>query len=183
MQHLLVLPGNSVENRTWGEVILNHYGPRFGSARMISYEHWEIGAPLIDFDVELVKLRELQTAPLFDADELVVMAKSAGSLLAMVATDEGVIKPSQAIFFGIPFDLAARDIFKDDWSAVDNFSVPTVAFHNQHDPTADYRFTTAILAEHAPHIKLVTTTEDNHWYGAIDTYDPHITQFLGSEAK
>ena len=178
MQHLLVLPGNSIKNRTWGEVMLNHYGPRFGSARMVSYEHWETGAPLIDFDVELVKLRELQTTPLFDADELVIIAKSAGSLLAFVAHDEGVLKPSQAIFFGIPFDLAARDIFQDDWSAVANFSVPALAFHNEQDPTAGYRFTTATLAEHTPHIKLITTTEKDHWYGDTDTYDTYISEFL-----
>ena len=179
MQHLLVLPGNSIENRTWGEVMLNHYGPHFGSARMISYEHWETGAPLIDFDVELVKLRELQTAPLFDADELVVMAKSAGSLLAFAAVDEGELKPRRAIFFGIPFDLAAQDLFKDDWSAVTNFSIPALAFHNEQDPTAGYRYTAAILAEHAPHIKLITTMEKDHWYGDTATYDTHISKFIG----
>jgi len=178
MQHLLILPGNSVENRTWGEVLLAQYGPKFGSARMVSYEHWEAGEPKIDFDVELVKLRELQTVPLFDASELVVMAKSAGTLLAFIAAAEGIVQPAKAIFFGIPFALAADGVFHDDWSVVQNFSVPTLVFHNHDDPVTQHSYTEATLRQYLPHATLITTLGTDHWYGDTDTYDPHIADFL-----
>ena len=177
MNHLIVLPGNSLKNRTWGEVMVNHYGPRFDSVYMQSYEHWERGAPVIDFDVELVKLRE-RTMPLFESPEVTVIAKSAGALLTFVAAAEGVLKPDKCIFFGIPFDLAAKGIFKDDWSAVENFKTPAITFHNYNDPTADYRFTMATLEQYAPHIQFVTTEGDDHWYGDTDTYDQHLQDFL-----
>jgi len=177
MKQLIILPGNSLKNKTWGEVMLAHYGPRFDSAYMQSYEHWENDESVIDFDVELVKLRE-RTAPLFEEMETVVMAKSAGALLAFVAVDEGILKPAKCVFFGIPFDLAAEGIFKDDWSAVENFSVPALAFHNEKDPTADYRYTMVILAQYAPHIKLVTTYEPDHWYGNTDVYDQPVDDFF-----
>lgn len=155
----------------------DHYGKHFDAAYLQNYEHWESGAPIIDFDVELVKLRE-RNAPLFAETETVVMAKSAGALLAFVAAAEGIIKPTKCVFFGIPFDLAAEGIFKDDWSAVENFTVPALAFHNEQDPTADYRYTMAVLAQHAPHIELITTPEDDHWYGNTDLYDTYLTKFL-----
>ena len=183
MQHLLILPGNSVENRTWGEVMFAHYGPQFGSARMASYEHWEDGGPIIDFDVELVKLRELQTAPLFNADDLVVMAKSAGSLLAFVAAAEGVVTPTKAIFFGIPFDMAAQGIFHADWSAVENFKVPTLIFHNEADPTTQHNFTEATVRQYLPQAEFVTTSGTDHWYGDTDTYNPYINKFLENSTK
>lgn len=177
MKQLIILPGNSVKNRTWGEVMLEEYGPRFDAAYLQNYEHWETGDPVIDFDVELVKLRE-RTQPLFPGSEMVVMAKSAGALLAFVAMAEGIIAPTKAIFFGIPFDLAAEDIFKDDWSPVTNFKAPAIAFHNLEDPTAGYRFTMAALAQYAPHIKLITTPDLDHWYGNTELYNTYVNDFL-----
>lgn len=178
MKELIILPGNSAQNRTWGEVMRDHYGPRFDSVYLHTYEHWETGAPVIDFDVELVKLRE-RTSPLFgEGGETVVMAKSAGALLTFVAAAEGILMPHKALFFGIPFDLAAEGIFKDDWSPVASFKVPALAFHNEQDPTADYRYTMATLAQYAPHIRLVTTHEADHWYGDTDTYDAYVEEFL-----
>jgi hypothetical protein len=179
MQHLIILPGNSVKNRTWGEVMRDHYGPLFASVTLLEYEHWETGAPQIDFDVELQKLAERNT-PLFAEHEIVVMAKSVGSLLTFVAIRDGVIAPKKCVFFGIPFDLAAKDIFAEDWSPVESFAVPALAFHNVSDPTADYRFTAATLAHYAPGIKLVTTNESDHWYGDTKTYDPIIGEFLAA---
>ncbi len=179
MKELIILPGNSVKNRTWGEVMRDHYGPHFDSVHLQNYEHWETGAPIIDFDVELVKLRE-RTTPLFAETETVVMAKSAGTLLALVAMREGILRPSKCAFFGIPFDLAAEGLFKDDWSAVANFKVPALAFHNEHDPTADYRYTMATLAQYAPHVQLIATPEEDHWYGNTALYDTYLSKFLGT---
>ncbi len=179
MKELIILPGNSVKNRTWGEVMRDHYGPQFDSVHLHTYEHWETGDPIIDFDVELVKLRE-RTSPLFQDVELTIMAKSAGSLLAFVAVAEAILKPTKCVFFGIPFDLAAEGIFKDDWSAIENFTIPAIAFHNQNDPTADYRYTMATLAQYAPHVELVTTPEEDHWYGNTALYDTYLSTFLGT---
>lgn len=177
MQHLIILPGNSKENQTWGEVMRDHYGPRFGSVHVATYEHWDMGGPIIDFNVELTKLKE-RPAPLFAESEVVLFAKSAGALLAFLAVAEGCVVPKTCVFFGIPFDLAAKQLFADDWSAVADFTVPAIAFHNRSDPTTDYRFTAATLAQYAPHIELITTTEMDHWYGDTDTYDSHIDTFL-----
>ncbi len=180
LKHLIILPGNSVKNRTWGEVMRDHYGPQFASVTLLEYDHWETGVPQIDFDVELEKLQE-RTIPLFAHDEVVVMAKSAGSLLTFVAVRDGVLTPKKCIFFGIPFDLAAKDLFKDDWSPVSTFTMPAIAFHNEADPTADYRYTAATLAQYAPGITLITTNESDHWYGDTKTYDAPIKSFLSTK--
>lgn len=179
MQQLIILPGNSVQNRTWGEVMRDHYGPHFAAVHLAEYDHWESGAPMIDFDAELKKLSERDT-PLFENSELVVMAKSAGALLAFVAIAEGILAPTKCIFFGIPFDLAAKDLFKDDWDAVSTLSVPSLIFHNQSDPTADYRFTAATVAQYLPSATFITTHESDHWYGDTKTYDPSIAEFVAA---
>ena len=177
---LIILPGNNVTNQTWGELVRDYYGPQFTSVHLVEYEHWAKEEPIIDFDVELVKLREREQS-LFPGEQTVVMAKSAGALLAFVASAEGIIAPDACVFFGIPFAMAADDIFKDDWSAVSNLTVPGVAFHNRQDPTADYRYTQAVLAEHTPQIELITTAGDDHWYGDFSHYDNKIQLFLSND--
>jgi hypothetical protein len=177
MKHLIVLPGNSQKNKAWGELMLAEYAAQFDSAFMLEYDHWVSGEATINFMREEEKLRaHITTLP---ADiEVVLMAKSAGSLLAFLAIYHGAILPNYCIFFGIPFDLAADNLFRDDWSPVASFAVKAIAFHNLADPTTNYEFTKSVLDMHAPHITLITTNEADHWYGDTMTYNQSIAALL-----
>ena len=177
MQQLIILSGNSVKNKGWGELILAEYGPRFDSAFLLEYDHWASGEANIDFAIEEKKL-VAHVANLPTDTEIILFAKSAGSLLAFRVIDHGVVTPSSCIFFGIPFDMAAVNIFKETWEAIDNFTIPAIAFHNTNDPTTSYEFTRTSLAEHNPNITLVTTEESDHWYGDTQTYNRNIIPFL-----
>jgi predicted alpha/beta hydrolase family esterase len=177
MRHIIILSGNSLKNKGWGELMLAEYGPRFDTAFMLEYDHWTSGEPNINFTAEEAKLATyVSSLPPFA--EIVLFAKSAGSLLAFTAIHRGVLKPIKCIFFGIPFDMAAVSLFNDNWSAVDSFSIPAIAFHNTNDPTTSYEFTKDTLAEHSPAITLVTTEESDHWYGDTLTYNRTIIPFL-----
>ncbi len=180
MRHLIVLPGNSQKNKAWGELILTEYAAQFDSAFMLEYDHWESGEANINFTREEEKLCA-HTATLPAGTEIVLMAKSAGSLLAFLAIHHGAITPNYCVFFGIPFDLAADNLFKDNWSPVDSFAIKAVAFHNLADPTTSYEFTKSMLEVHAPRITLIATNEADHWYGDTVTYNPSITSLLQSK--
>lgn len=173
MRHLIVLPGNSVKNKAWGELMLKHYSEQFDSVCMVSYDHWESGEANIHFAREEEKIKEYVSS-LPSGSEVTVFAKSVGSLLAFLSISHGAIAPAHCVFFGIPFDMAADILFKDSWAPVDSFTVPAIAFHNVEDPTTSYSFTKNALMEHASHIKLITTHEADHWYGDVTTYDQNI---------
>ncbi len=157
--------------------MMAEYGPRFEIAWMLSYDHWTSGEPNINFIAEEAKLATYVSS-LPPYAEIVLFAKSAGSLLAFTAIDHGVLKPVKCILFGIPFDMASNSMFKDNWGAVDNFTIPTIAFHNTDDPTTSYEVAKQTLAEHAPTISLITTDETDHWYGDTLTYNRSIIPFL-----
>ena len=177
MSHLIILPGNSVKNKSWGELILAEYGLHFDTAFMLEYDHWTSGGPNINFVVEEVKLvAYVSSLPPFA--EIVVFAKSAGSLLAFTAIEHAVVKPVKCIFFGIPFDMAAENLFADNWDAIDNFKIPAIAFHSTNDPTTKYEFTRDTLLAHNLNITLITTEESDHWYGDTLTYNRSIIPFL-----
>ena len=179
MRHLIVLPGNSLKNKAWGDLMCGAFGDRFDSSFMLCYDHWESGEAHINFNREEEKLRQHASTLPADA-EIVVFAKSAGSLLAFVAVNHGALNPTHCVFFGIPFDLASTNHFKDNWSPVDSFIVPAIAFHNVEDPTTSYEFTKETLAIHAPAIQLITTHEADHWYGDFETYNQSLVTFLTS---
>ena len=177
MRHLIILSGNSLKNKGWGELMAAEYEPRFDSMFLLAYDHWTNGEANINFEAEEAK-HAAHVATLPADTEIVLFAKSAGSLLAFLAIAHGTLAPIKCVFFGIPFDMAAKNLFKDNWGAVDNFSIPAIAFHNTNDPTAKFAFTRDTLAEHNPAITLVETNESDHWYGDTLTYNRTIIPFL-----
>lgn len=172
MSHLIILSGNSLKNRGWGELVEAHYGGNFESVYLQQYDHWESGEPNIDFVVEGAKLADYISG-LGKNVQYVVFAKSAGSLLLFTTLATGVIesKPIQCVFFGIPFDMASTGLFENDWTPVENFSAPAIAFHNVDDPTTSYEFTKETLEKYAPQIELITTEQSDHWYGDFVHFD------------
>ena len=177
MQHLIILPGNSLKNKAWGELILEYYAPQFDSASMLEYDHWVSGEPNINFASEQAKIAA-HMATLPPVTDVVIFAKSAGSLLAFITISAKIVTPIKCVFFGIPFDLAAPDLFKDNWAPISTFVTPAIAFHNIGDPTTCYEFTKQTIVTYAPHIQLIPTSESDHWYGDIDTYSSHLQTFL-----
>ncbi len=173
MRHLIVLPGNSLKNKAWGELILEHYAPQYDSSYMLAYDHWESGEPNINFTKEEAKL-QAHVESLSPDTEIILFAKSAGSLLGLLAIHNNVIKPVQVVFFGMPLDLAANNLFKDSWEPLSELKIPAIAFHNEADPTTSYEFTKSMLTTYNPNIQFITTHESDHWYGDLEAYDQHI---------
>ena len=173
MRHLIILPGNSLKNKGWGGLFANHYAAGFDSVFMLEYDHWITGEANIDFTSELQKL-QVHISSLLAGTEITLFAKSAGSLLGLLAIHQGMLNPIRVVFFGMPLDLAADNHFKDSWEPLSELTVPAIAFHNIADPTTSYEFTKTTLATHNPNIQLITTHDADHWYGDLKTYDLYI---------
>lgn len=174
MSHLIILPGNSLKNKAWSELIHEHYAPKFDSVFMAEYDHWVSGEPNVDFVVEAEKIKtHVDSLPL--DTEITLFAKSAGSILGLTVIHNKILKPVRVVFFGMPLDLAADNHFKDSWGPLSELTVPTIAFHNVADPTTSYEFTKLMFEKYNQNINLVTTHEANHWYGDIQIYDQFIT--------
>ncbi|MEX0917772.1 MAG: hypothetical protein WDZ93_01295, partial [Candidatus Paceibacterota bacterium] len=179
MNKLIVLPGNSIKNKAWGEAVVARFGSLFDESYMQSYDHWESGAETIDFDRESEKLRERVAA---DGPEAVhfVFAKSFGSILAFLSIHRGYVTPAQCVFFGIPLNLVdEQGIWNGEWSPLSTFTVPALAFHNQDDPVASFSFTKEKLAEHTvSSITVVPLDGEDHSYTGLEEYAAQIEAFL-----
>lgn len=173
MKHLIVLPGNNISNESWGNRMLSHYSEYFDSLYLAEYEHWKTGGETINLAVEEERLREhIATLPKDTA--VFVLAKSAGSILTFLAVQSGVLNPSYCAFFGLPLDWAATDVFSGNWSVLKPFAVPSIAFHNEHDPIAEYTFTKKIVELYLPRISFITTAGEDHLYDDYEIYDQYL---------
>lgn len=177
MQKLIILPGNSIKNKAWGEACRDHFGTWFGAVYLQYYSHWEKGTNEIDFEEELQKLQK-EVLPSEADTEFIVFAKSVGSLITLIAVQGGIVTPTQCVFFGMPLDLAAEGLFKNDWSSLSDFSVSSIAFHNDHDPTANCEFTKNKLEEVSSSIQLIHVQGDDHVYAPFEPYEDQIKNFL-----
>lgn len=83
----------------------------------------------------------------------------------------------------MPLDLADDNHFKNSWAPLVELMVPAIAFHNIADPTTSYEFARAMLATHNSGIKLITTNEEDHWYGDLKTYDQYINKSFSLQLK
>jgi hypothetical protein len=172
MKHLIVLPGNSVRNKEWGERVLSHYADYFDSLYLQEYDHWETGGDMSMVTEEQKLLTHIAT--LEKDTQIFVLAKSAGSILCLATAQAGVFVPVHSAFFGMPLEWAITDVFGGNWGALESYTIPTVAFHNRHDPTATYQYTKSVLEERARGISLVTTEGADHNYDDLDTYDTYL---------
>lgn len=179
MKQLVVLPGNSPKNRAWGKGIVDYYGGIFDAVHMQLYDHWETGDEVINFDAEAEKLKQ-KVSQDNEEYEYYVFAKSFGSILALLATHRGCIRPKKCVFFGLPLNLVKdEEALINEWSILKSFSIPTIAFHNEDDPVADYTFTKTTLTElNVSTIALIVTEGDNHSYTEYEVYEDRIKGFL-----
>lgn len=179
MQKLIVLGGNSSKNLEWGAAVGAKYGPLFDEVYVQQYEHWETGEELIDFPREIEKLRDVITTDGLET-EYVVMAKSFGTVLTLLAAAQGALEPVKCIFFGMPLNVVEeQELFAGDWSVLSDFIVPTLAIHSTDDPVADIAFLKTALEKYQPEtITLRELPGDTHGYTDLESYDLCIREFL-----
>lgn len=177
MKKLLILPGNSPRNRAWGEACAEFFDGQFDEIYLQLYSHWETGEQVINVPEELDKILETVESDGSDS-QWYICAKSVGSLVALIAVQEDIIHPEKCIFFGMPLDMAAEELFKDDWSALADFAVPTVVFHNDADPVADCGFAEQKLVELGQNFTFKKIVGDTHDYLDFPIYQVEIEDFL-----
>ncbi|MCU0660552.1 MAG: alpha/beta hydrolase [Candidatus Pacebacteria bacterium] len=124
MQSLLLLPGNSIRNKEWLSCMRNAFENDF-HVSAIAYDHWTT-LDQMDFSAEVEKIKNLNTR--FD----IVVAKSAGVALALLAVSKRYIQPEKMILLGTPLTAMLSDA--EGAKLLHENMVPTVYIQQSHDP-------------------------------------------------
>jgi hypothetical protein len=172
MKNLLILPGGSPRQLAWAQKCESFFSGAFDTVQFIQYDHWQNGGDNVDSEKEIPKIKKIIEKE--ETGDWYVFGKSIGSILAMEAVSLELIKPVKCVFFGMPFSLVSDDAV----NLLSDFTIPSIAFHNIHDPKALYDVTKEKIDSHATSIKLITLQGDTHDYLNFEELENDIKNFI-----
>ena len=171
---LILLPGNSKNGKKWLEDAENEFSSTSQKIYSQEYDHWETDEDIIDIDMEFSKLK---SALKNNSEEKFVIAKSAGSLLALrLAKIDPTIK--KVVFLGFPVSWAEENNLDIDGFS-EGYTTPTLIIQNDNDPVTDAATAKEwIDRKKMKNIKLVAIPGDNHSYSNFADFRKEIDNFL-----
>lgn len=170
--NLGLLPGNS--HLEWMREVEDKIKPLFDETKLLEYKHFETGEELIDLEHESDKLEEL----IYDLGEYLIVAKSAGSILAVKNIFENKINPIGCVFMGVPILWAREKGFEvDKW--IKNYSMPTLFIQQTNDPYMPAeKLREWLLENNVSNYTLVEVPGDNHHYEDLELLKSGIEKFI-----
>lgn len=172
--NLILLGGNSVTNKSWVEKLQQNLGNLFDQTRILYYDHWGTGDPIINLPKELPKLIALTQ----NFSPYVILAKSFGVILAMRAVADKKITPEKCIFLGSAV-ISGRSTWRmlDIWSK--DFSLPTLFINKTDDPVISAAsLRSYITAQNIQNYQFIELPGTDHEYDDLEKLHQLIKNFV-----
>lgn len=169
---LLLLAGNSADNRRWIEEVERVLAPHFERTHIHQYRHWSTGDELIDLEFELSEL----VRTVGDLDGWAVFAKSAGAILILRGCFEGRIRPSACVFAGAAIRWAQAQSM-DVLAWLSEYRVPTLFIQKTSDPAISYADLADILRESVS-AEVKEIPGDTHSYDDFHMLEEEVAGFV-----
>lgn len=171
---LVIFPGNSEANKAWADGAHEAFASEFMNRYKHYYSHWESGEPIINFDTELEKLAN-QVEP---NEECVVLAKSAGIILALMAISKGILRATKCVFVGLPLKMVREENLRLD-QLLATHNLPTIIIQNSGDPVAAFEEVKSYIAQTGkPNFTVLATPASDHKYLNFDLIKQKISGFF-----
>jgi len=171
---LIVLPGNSKSNKEWSEKTAHVFSDLFTDQYLQTYSHWDEAKDIINLEIELKKLAEAS-----NRNECIVIAKSAGAVLAIYGISKNLFKPKKCVFFGLPVLWAEENNF-DLKSWFERYNIPTLIIQNSQDPITSCLEVRKFIEELslADNVRIIEIDGNDHKYSDIEVVKKEIEYFL-----
>ena len=167
---LLILSGNSKANILWLKNMRKNY-IRDYEVLDISYEHWKKEGS-IDFDIELNNLERITK----DIKDYYIVAKSAGSILALMGITQQIINPKCLVILGLPLKyIQERNISTKDLINRANNKTKIFVIQQKNDPMGSFE---EVKEELPVNIKILEIPGDDHVYENMDGIKLFVDKFI-----
>jgi len=157
---LFVVAGNSFKNKAWMEGVVKAMAPHFSSVSYHLYEHWNTGAPILDFKKEA----DMFSVLIGGEKNFFIFAKSAGVAVALEAIRSRSVSPRGCIFVGTPVYWAKENDI-DIEELLKNFSFPVLFVQHTNDPAiSSDDLKEFLMKDGVRRFKFVAPQGDSHDY-------------------
>lgn len=171
--NLIILPGNSIKNKTWAEALKTALESQFDSIYIQQYSHWETGEKFLDLEQEINTIMKLTN----DLKNYIIFAKSVGVILALKAISEKKLTPSKCIFAGLAFSWAKLQNI-DIILLLKYYGISTLFIQNQNDPAISFQELSKLLKKlEVRDYQLTKFSGNKHEYEDIEALNNLITRF------
>ncbi|MEO6761233.1 MAG: hypothetical protein ABI220_02535 [Candidatus Saccharimonadales bacterium] len=102
----LVLGGQSIKHKQWVRDVAVALKPHFEAVVYLDYMHWQTGEADIDLEYEIFQAANLAKS----LGNYVIVAKSIGVIVAILAIARGVITPQKCVFAGFPLNVVESSL-------------------------------------------------------------------------
>lgn len=190
MKKLYLLPGNDATNLEWITQISQKVGVGFDVVEIQEYEHWNTGGSIIDWTVEFNNLQKRFAEP-NPGEELVVLGKSAGTLMTLLGILNDVFIPSKIIMCGIPIqfgedqELPVEEMFNTLKEKIEEHSIKLMIVQQELDRVGNakeleiYLKKIGFLNESTQKsIEFITIEGSDHSYTNFESYIPKVLDFI-----
>lgn len=167
--NILALPGINQKTEKWAANLLQELAAADRQMTVQHYGHWDNGGDqCLNFHAEVERLQGC------DVDLLI--AKSLGVMIGLVACSRGIIRPSQLVLIGTPV-TAFREQNLDLRQLVSGLAGPRLFIQQAHDivgSCASLRNAVGGIES----VEIVEIPGDNHQYKDLKLLARHIRKLL-----
>lgn len=169
-QRVIILPGNNAGNALWADELAKRFAQCYG-VHVQAYKHWQQQVSDIDFISEQKRLADFLNR---EKGGHIVVAKSAGVLLALQAMRDRMLTPAALICIGLPLRYAAvRNI--DIGHLLANIQTPTLFMQASGDPIGSAAEVAAIVPTGGLLVQMAGNTHD---YADVDAIFSQAHAFI-----
>ncbi|MEA3356954.1 MAG: hypothetical protein U9Q67_00765 [Patescibacteria group bacterium] len=176
---LVLLPGNSSQNKEWIDEVEQSLKPHFSKTYVQYYRHWSQDSGALDLDHELGVLQK----SVKKLGDYLIFAKSAGVVLAIKGIFEQKIHPAKCVFAGSAI-FFGKSLGCDMDKYLSQYSIPTLFIQK----TGDTAISFSDLKEYLQNVgiqnyEMVELSGMDHHYGDVDRLRELVVDFSDSRVN
>lgn len=157
---IIIIGGNSSKNKLWVDRTTRAYSGTYDVVPFY-FRHWETDGEDIDFTEELRRLSSV----LDQLDEYIIIAKSAGALLALMGMSSNRLSPLAFVAYGVPIEYARyRRIDTRKLYISIHEQCPVLVLQQVQDPQGSAAALKRLLP---PWVPVISISGDDHAYDNV----------------
>lgn len=169
-KNLLILGGNSKKNINWMKKMQEIYSLDY-NVNVIEYDNWYFDKR-ISFEDELNKISNI----IKKDEEYIIVAKSIGILLSVMAIKRKIVNPKLVVFMGVPLKFLEEENLEllDSLMKIRK-QVKMLLIQQENDPQCSFKKLESRLNNKIP---LISVKGNDHAYNEIKSLKKYIDEFI-----
>ena len=167
--NIFVLPGINQKTEKWAANLIKELALPESTVTMQRYSHWDaVGEQCMMLEAEIERLKGIEVD--------LLLGKSLGVVIGLLACRRGIIAPKRAVFVGTPVTSFIEENINLQQLA-DELGIPALYVQQKDDVVG----TSAMLCERvgkAPQATIIEVPGNNHQYKDLKLLTRHIKKWL-----